>query len=115
MNAIEVRGLRKEFDGFSLGPVNLTLPSGCIMGLIGENGAGKTTLIKLLMRAMKPSGGSVCVLGERDLRRRPAVKEEIGVVLAEPCFPEEITAAELGIVLAHSYARWDAEAYKAYL
>ena len=63
MNAIEVRGLRKEFDGFSLGPVNLTLPSGCIMGLIGENGAGKTTLIKLLMGAMKPSGGSVCVLG----------------------------------------------------
>ena len=115
MNAIEVRGLRKEFDGFSLGPVNLTLPSGCIMGLIGENGAGKTTLIKLLMGAMKPSGGSVCVLGERDLRRRPAVKEEIGGVLAEPCFPEEITAAEMGIVLAHSYARWDAEAYKAYL
>ena len=39
MNAIEIKGLEKRYDGFQLGSFDLTLPSGCIMGLVGENGA----------------------------------------------------------------------------
>ena len=45
-NAIEIRGLVKEYKDFKLDNVDLTLPGGCILGLIGENGAGKSTLIK---------------------------------------------------------------------
>ena len=41
MNALEIKNLTKNYDGFKLDNLNLTLPSGCIMGLIGENGAGK--------------------------------------------------------------------------
>ena len=44
MNAIEIKNLTKAFSGFKLDNLNLTLPSGCIMGLIGENGAGKSTI-----------------------------------------------------------------------
>ena len=40
MNALEMKNLTKSFSGFKLDNLNLTLPSGCIMGLIGENGAG---------------------------------------------------------------------------
>ena len=41
MNALEMKNVTKRFPGFQLENMNLTLPSGCVMGLIGENGAGK--------------------------------------------------------------------------
>ena len=52
MNAIELRGLTKRYQDFTLDHVDLTLPSGCIMGLIGENGAGKSTTIQLILNAI---------------------------------------------------------------
>ena len=45
-NILEVRNLNKDYKGFKLKDINLTLPKGMILGLIGENGAGKTTTIK---------------------------------------------------------------------
>ena len=53
MNALEIRGLCKSFKGFELKNVDLTLPSGYILGLIGENGAGKSTVIRLIMDLIK--------------------------------------------------------------
>ena len=52
-NALEINDLNKNYPGFSLNHLNLTLPSGCILGLIGENGAGKTTTIKLKKTAVR--------------------------------------------------------------
>ena len=46
VNAIEVKGLTKDYGDFKLDNVDLALPEGYIMGIIGENGAGKTTLIR---------------------------------------------------------------------
>ena len=45
MYAIEINGLTKEYKDFKLDNITLKLPSGCIMGLVGENGAGKSTTI----------------------------------------------------------------------
>ena len=53
MNAIEIKGLVEEYPGFRLDGLDLTLPSGSIMGLVGENGAGKSTTIKLIMNAAR--------------------------------------------------------------
>ena len=63
VNSIEVRGLCKRYGAFVLDNVSFTLPTGCIMGLIGENGAGKSTTIRLLLGLAKRSGGEVSVLG----------------------------------------------------
>ena len=49
MNALEIKNLSKEYPHFRLDRLSLTLPGGCIMGLVGENGAGKSTTIKLLL------------------------------------------------------------------
>ena len=63
MNAIDIKNLTKDFPGFKLDNLNLTLPSGCIMGLIGENGAGKSTTIKLILGALRADAGSITLLG----------------------------------------------------
>ena len=46
MNAVEMRHVEKNYGQFQIRDLNLCLPSGYIMGLIGENGAGKSTTIK---------------------------------------------------------------------
>jgi ABC-2 type transport system ATP-binding protein len=77
-NAIEIRGLIKNYPTFKLGPLDLTVPLGAIYGLIGPNGAGKTTTIDLIFGMGKNDGGEIRVLGldhranEVELKRRAA-------------------------------------------
>lgn len=116
MNAIEIKGLTKQYQGFRLGSYNLTLPSGCILGLVGENGAGKSTTIRLIMDAITGDAGTISVLGVDN--RSPefaGVKEDIGVVLDEAYFPEVLSAANVGKIMACTYRRWDMEKYRGYL
>ena len=116
MNAIEIKGLEKRYDGFRLGSFDLTLPSGCIMGLVGENGAGKSTTIKLIMNAIGRDAGEISVLGadNRSAGFRN-IKEDIGVVLDEAYFPEVMSARNVGKVMALTYKNWDAAAFEGYL
>ncbi|MDO4553305.1 MAG: ABC transporter ATP-binding protein [Bacillota bacterium] len=116
MNAIEVRGLKKSYGDFVLGPVDLTLPQGSIMGLVGENGAGKSTLIKLIMNAVPRDGGTVQVLGT-DNRSREfwALKADVGVVLDEAYYPEVLSARSVGRMMGLTYPNWDGEAYNGFL
>ena len=116
MNAIEIKGLTKQYQGFRLGSYDLILPSGCILGLVGENGAGKSTTIRLIMDAITRDAGTISVLGVDN--RSPefaGVKEDIGVVLEEAYFPEVLSAANVGKIMACTYRRWDMEKYRGYL
>jgi len=54
--ALEIKDLRKQYRGFTLQDVSLSVPEGYIMGLIGPNGAGKTTIIKLIMNLIRRDG-----------------------------------------------------------
>ena len=116
MNAIELKGLVKEYPGFRLGGLDLALPSGSIMGLVGENGAGKSTTIKLIMNAIKRDAGSVSVLGvDNQSRAFSDIKEDIGVVLDEAYYPEVLNAHNVGRVMANTYRRWEPDTYENYL
>ena len=116
MNAIECRDLTKSYRGFTLDHVSFTLPTGCILGLVGENGAGKSTTLKLLMNALARDGGQVSLLGvDNQSPEFLQTKQDIGVVLDEACLPEVITPRELGKLMALTYTRWDQGAYENYL
>ena len=116
MNAIELKGLVKEYPGFRLGGLDLALPAGSIMGLVGENGAGKSTTIKLIMNAIKRDAGSVSVLGvDNQSRAFSDIKEDIGVVLDEAYYPEVLNAHNVGRVMANTYRRWEPDTYENYL
>ncbi len=116
MNAIDIRGLTKQYKDFTLGPMDLTLPMGCVLGLVGENGAGKSTTIRLIMNAVSRDGGEVTVMGLDNLAPEfREMKEDIGVVLDETCVPEFITARQLGKILSGAYRNWDEAAYNSWL
>ena len=116
MNAIELKGLVKEYPGFRLGGLDLALPAGSIMGLVGENGAGKSTTIKLIMNAIKRDAGSVSVLGvDNQSRAFSGIKEDIGVVLDEAYYPEVLNSRDVGCVMAKTYRHWEPDTYENYL
>ena len=77
-------GVVKQYPDFTLGPVNLEIPAGSIVGLVGENGAGKTTLLKMLCGVNRPDGGRIALLGgsPQDVRARA----ELGVVFEDDYF-----------------------------
>ena len=112
MNALEIRSLQKHRKGFSLDGINLTLPAGCIMGLIGENGAGKTTTIKLLLDMIRKDGGTVRILGKDSAE---ISKEDIGVVLDEVGLPTCLTACQVDKIMSKAYTQWSSDEFFAYL
>ena len=115
-NAIEIKGLTKHYKDFSLENLDLTLPAGCVLGLVGENGAGKSTTIRLIMDALERDGGTVSVLGvDNQSKAFQDLKEDIGVVLDETFVPEILSAKQLGKIMAGTFRNWDQAAYDGWL
>ena len=109
MNALEIKSLNKSYPGFALDNLNLTLPQGCILGLIGENGAGKSTTIKLILDLIRPDSGSITILGTEHTRLS---REDIGVVLDEVGIPECLTASQVGKVMKNLFNNWDSRRFE---
>lgn len=109
-NLAELSGVTKVYPRFTLGPIDLAVPAGSIVGLVGENGAGKTTALKILSGVCRPSGGTAALLGAAP--DDPKARADAGVVFEDAYFYMTMTAAQIGRTLAGIYgARWDAEYY----
>ena len=115
MNAIEIRDLCKSYPGFSLDHVNLTLPCGCIMGLVGENGAGKSTTIRLILDMITRDSGTITLLGKDNRDNIRLLKEDIGVVLDEVGIPACLNPKQVGKIMANTFRNWDAGVYQSLL
>jgi ABC-2 type transport system ATP-binding protein len=77
---IELRGVRKSYPRFSLGPCDVRVSRGKILGLIGPNGAGKSTLLRILMGLVRADSGEVAVLGRRMPADERWIKARVGFV-----------------------------------
>ena len=111
---LQVEDLTKEYAGFKLDHVSFSLPSGAIMGLIGENGAGKSTTINAILNLIKKDAGRVTFWGQ-ELKSGKALKEDIGVVFDDINFYETLTPAKVGRISAEAYRQWDDALYGEYL
>ena len=111
MNALEIKNVSKSFSGFCLDNISLTLPSGCIMGLIGENGAGKSTTIKLILDMLHKDSGTITILGKDNDKNISLIKEDVGVVMDEVGMPECLTAKQVGNVMKHTFRNWNEAEY----
>ena len=115
MNALEIKNLSKSFGGFKLDNLNLTLPSGCIMGLVGENGAGKSTTIKLILDMIHKDSGTITILGRDNQNNISLTKEDVGVVLDEVGIPDCLRAGQVSKIMRHTFKNWNDDVYINYL
>lgn len=116
MNSIEIRGLSKRLGNFQLGPIDLTVPSGCMVGYIGENGAGKTTTMKLLLGLMKADAGEIRLLGANSDRVSPAFKSRIGHVFNDIGLPGTMTVRQVETFCRCLHrAAWDRASFARYI
>jgi ABC-2 type transport system ATP-binding protein len=91
---IVVDGLRKAYGArVAVDGLSFTVEQGEILGLLGPNGAGKSTTIGMIVGAMKPDAGRVCIGGQDD-PRRPEVRRQIGLAPQALAIYPELTAAE---------------------
>lgn len=114
-NNLEVKNLCKKYNGFELKDINLELPKGMIMGLIGENGAGKTTTIKSILNLIKIDKGEIKIFGLNIKENEKKIKEDIGVVLDDGFFSEYLNPADINKIMRKMYKNWDEKLYFKYL
>lgn len=112
--AAVLNGIKKQYKDFTLGPVDLTIPAGTIVGLVGENGAGKTTTLKILTGVNPPDSGRVELLGGSP--RDAAIRARVGTVFEDAYFYEGMSAAHIGRSMAGIFGkRWNDSAFAGYL
>ena len=93
--AVETRGLTRDFGSFrAVDGIDLAVPAGSLYGFLGPNGAGKSTTIKCLTGLLKPSAGSMRILGIDPLAEPVSVKRRVGVVPEDLALFDRLTAEE---------------------
>ena len=111
-NLIEIQGLCKHYKDFTLDHIDLTVPEGQIVGLIGENGAGKTTTLKALLGVIRPDGGAIRLLGGDP--GDPAIRSQVGVVFEDSYFYGGLCARQIDRIMAGIHATWDSALFHGY-
>lgn len=111
--SLEVSSLSKKWRNFTLNDINISLPEGYIMGLIGKNGSGKTTLINCILDGIKKSRGRIRI-NNTDYRKVSA-KNDIGFVLEEGPFFMDKTLSENAYLFGRFYSEWNETKFYNYL
>ena len=93
--AVETNGLTRDFGSFrAVDGVALAVPAGSMYGFLGPNGAGKSTTIRCLTGLLRPTAGTIRILGIDPLADPVAVKRRIGVVPEDLALFDRLTALE---------------------
>lgn len=109
---IIAKALSKKFDGkTALDCITLSIPSGCIYGLVGSNGSGKSTLLRLISGVYYEDGGELTVDGERTFNN-PSIKSKIAFLGDTPYFLPQSNLKEMAVLYNSVYPDFDYEIYK---
>jgi ABC-2 type transport system ATP-binding protein len=103
--AVECQGLTRRFgEREAVSQLDLSVPKGTVFGFLGPNGAGKTTTVRMMVGMLKPSAGSVRVLGLDPVGQGEEVRARCGVMLDQVGLYERLTAWQ-NVELAARIAR----------
>ncbi|MGH9823311.1 MAG: ATP-binding cassette domain-containing protein [Blastocatellia bacterium] len=106
--AIDVTGLSYSYGNTeALNSIDLRVPRGTVLGLLGVNGSGKSTLIKLLMGLLRPTCGSVTILGRKLDRELTAIRKSVGYVSEDRYLYDWMTVAEMVKFTRAFYDNWN--------
>lgn len=106
-NAIEFKQVCKSYPDFFLDNLNLQLPQGQIMGLVGANGAGKSTALRLLMGLIQADSGVVEVLGHKLPNNQVLAKQNIGYASEDIRLYKSATLGWHMDFIKSIYSGWD--------
>lgn len=113
-SVIEMSAVHKSYPHFQLSDINLNLPAGEIMGLVGVNGAGKSTIIRILLGLIQADSGKASVLGYQLPREQAEAKREIGFASEDMRLYKGKDLAWHMSFIQSIFPYWDAS-YAAYL
>ncbi len=115
-NAITVKNLTKRYEGFTLDNLSFQIPTGSIVGFIGENGSGKSTTIFGVLGLISVDG-EVEVLGHKVSlgKRESAWREQIGVAFDECSFPQSLRVKYIQNIMRKIYRTWDDDKFSGYM
>jgi len=106
VGAFTLNGVVKRYPGFTLGPIDLALDPGTVLGFVGPNGSGKTTTLNCIAGLVVPDAGSAEVFGQPVDHRSPAWKADLGVVGESHGFYRSWTAEENLRFLSRFFPAW---------
>ncbi len=114
-NAIEVVEVSKKYpSGFEIKDLSFEIKKGYVTGLIGKNGAGKTTIMKLILDIIHTDKGGIKIF-EKDVKSgKYNINEDIGIVIEDMFFPDELKVSDLDIVLKGILKKWDSDLFYKY-
>ncbi len=108
---IIAKALTKKFDSkIALDSITLSIPDGCVYGLVGSNGSGKSTLLRLISGVYMEDGGEINVDGERSFNN-PMVKSKIAFLGDTPYFLPQSDLKEMASLYSGMYPDFDYEIY----
>lgn len=105
--AFKITELKKSFQEFQLGPINLELEPGMVMGYIGPNGSGKTTTMHCMVGLVIPDAGEVQIFGRQNDPNKTDWKLDIGYVGDKHVFYENWSGKKNLDFLQQFYPNWD--------
>ena len=114
-NAIEIKGLTKRYDGFTLDKLSFNVPKGSIMGFIGQNGAGKSTTINTILNIVRADEGEIKVMGLDHIKDEHEIKRNIAAVFDELPFNEQLNANDIDFIFSDLFENWDRQTFFGYL
>jgi len=109
MNIIEIKSVSRRYESkvLALDNVTLSVPKGCVMGLLGRNGAGKSTLIRIIMAMIHQTSGEVSVFGKDPWKDHEGVKSRIGYMSEDQILPPYLSVCDIFSFFGECYRTWD--------
>ena len=104
MNAVEIHGMAKSFNGVPvLDEINFKVRKGEIFGYLGPNGSGKTTTMRIMLGLLKPTSGKVLINGKEPNDSNSDLRSRIGVLLENNGLYEQLSAYQNLLYYARLY------------
>lgn len=112
---IELESINKNFSGFSINNLNLSINKGYVTGFVGANGSGKSTTIKMIMNLIKPDSGDLKIFGMDHHDNEKDIKQKIGFVYDDNIYYEGLNLRDLQKIIAPAYEDWDKTSFNHYI